>query len=205
MYAGPRLGEDAPHAFDHRVGDGVEVPVHALAVVDEDVERGVHAGQGHGVAAVGAAMEHDAVGLQLHDLLLAAERGGARRPAPTALAMQVMSGMTPYSSWAPPSETRKPVMILSKMSTTSFSSQMRRSPSRNPGTGSHAGIAEDRLGQDTGQRLAVVLDEHLDRVDVVERRNDHRVVEGLGCGLEGQRARDFSVPAAPRASTCEKA
>ena len=44
-------------------------------------------------------------------------------------------GVTPYSSWAPPSATLNPVMTSSKMSRAPNSSHTARSPSRNPATG----------------------------------------------------------------------
>ena len=49
--------------------------------------------------------------------------------------MIVRSGSTPASSWAPPRETRKPVITSSKISSAPFSSASSRSPSRNPQAG----------------------------------------------------------------------
>ena len=126
-------------------------------------------------------------------------------PPPTALATQVMSGVTPYSSWAPPSETRKPVMISSKMSTTSFSSQMRRSPSRNPGTGGMM-PASPRIGSASTQASWSRLRLMSTSTASMSLNGAMTIVSSMALGMpapDGSVRGNFSVPAAPSAGTCE--
>ena len=52
------------------------------------------------------------------------------KPPPSALAIVVRSGVTPYSAWAPPRATRKPVITSSKMSTMPFAAVISRRKAR---------------------------------------------------------------------------
>ena len=206
MYAGtPFSAKMLSHAADHRVGDRVEVPVDTLAVVDEDVECGVHAGQRHRVARVGAAVQHGAVRLELHELLLAAERGGARRAAADGLGHAGDVGndsvqlLRAAQGDAEPGddlvEDEHHVVLVADAAQTLEEPGHRRDD---------AGVAEDGLGEHAGELVTMPLDEHLDRVDVVERGDDHRLFHGLGMPApEGRVRGNFSAPAAPSAGTCE--
>ena len=67
------------------------------------------------------------------------------------LPITVRSGITPDSSWAPPVETRKPLMTSSKTSSAPLSVASSRSSSRKPGLRrDEAHVGRVGLGQDRG-------------------------------------------------------
>ncbi len=174
-------------------------PYDALAVVDEDVERGVHAGERHRVAAVGAAVQHGAVGLERHDLLLAAERRRARRAAAHRFGhagdvggdLVELLGAAQRDAEAGDDlvEDEEHAVVVADAAQAFEEAGLGRDD---------AGVGEDGLREHAGQLVAVALDDRLNGVQIVEAGDDHGVFERLGdAGRRRQGARVALVPAAP--------
>ena len=167
--------------------------VDAVAVADQDVERRVHAGQGHGVARVGAAVQHRTIGLEGHELLLAAEGRRARRTATDRLgdagdvrghAIELLGAAQRHPEAGDDLvEDEHHAVLVADAAQALEEARHRRDD---------AGVAQDRLGEHTGELVAVTLDQHLDGVDVVERRDHHGLLHGLwDTGARGQRTREL--------------
>ena len=98
-------------------------------------------------------------------------------------------------------------MISSKMSTTSFSSQMRRRPSRNPGTGGMM-PASPRMGSASTQASSSRLRLMSTSTASMSLKGAMTTVPSTALGMPawlGSVRGYFSGPAASSAGTCENA
>ena len=117
------------------------------------------------------------------------------RPPPMTLPKQVRSASMPYSSWAPPRATRKPVMTSSKISSAPTRSHSARSAARKPSAGGdEAHVGGDGLEDDRGDVVGEggdVVEGHDRGVGHRGRRDPHRVGQAedrqrrTGLGQEG--------------------
>ncbi len=165
--------------------------VDGLRLAEELVERSVHAGQRHRVGAIRAAVQHDVLGLHVHDVLAGAEGGRAGRAAADRLGdagdvgddAVALLGAAEGDTEAGDDlvEDEQHAVLVAEAAQTLEEARLGRDD---------AAVGEDRLAEDRGELVGVALDQRLDAFEVVEAAHDHGILDDLGdAGQRRQGAR----------------
>ena len=131
----------------------------------------------------------------VHDVAPTAQHRDREAVADAPCPSVVRSGVTPNRSWAPPGACRNPVMTSSKIRTTPASVQAARIVSRKPWLGQDdAGVVEDRLEDDGGDRIALARQRVADTRGVVVLADHDEIADERGDpGRRGDRRRLLAV------------